>query len=663
MSTAFADELLKTALIQLKTSTDFKRERLRKIKEAEDMLLGKVKAKTRQQFNVPLPVLSGFFDTLCSDLDDPIRLEVKNNPNRNLEAVSGINEMISAEKKSLRVGARWDYKDRIAKKSAIASGRAFLKIFSSADPYQTTLEAPLFSYMHCQPRGGGLLERHLFVGEEGVMRTKYQLEEGARDGVYYGRNVQDLIEKSQSKDYQEKLSAFQDEQDKKFKALNLDPDANNYVGEQVFNLCEWVLNKNGERWYLLFDPWNRIWVRAEKLTDIYSSGLYPWKSYATHEDDENFWSTSILSDILYPIADSIVTSFNQELTNRQKRNLNARFYDKEMIKNVGKLDEAQYRPDALVPVDTFGGTRKISEGVYQFTTPELTGTIDLVSWLSDWTGKQTGIYQDLAPIQKKGGRMTNNIVFAQIQQLAKRTDYRSHSYSECWGEVILSYIDGLKKNLTNEEAMNLIGPELGYGFKENLKKIKLTKEDIQITSTKEQAKEDALQKQQKTSSLTLLASDTGINPDWRRRHILSDVGGWEEEEIEEALDLRGLGGAKDQLAVAEEAIRDLLKKKKPEMCWNATTIFQRKILDFATVHRNSLVEKGVFESFVEYVRSHNQIVQENMKQLAERLKSMGMMNQGSQGGQPQDQNPQSKILPEKMSGRQGQPTPVAPSFQ
>jgi len=47
--------------------------------------------------------------------------------------------------------------------------------------------------------------------------------------------------------------------------------------------------------------------------------------------------------------------FNQELTNREKRNFGARAYDKDMFKDVRKLDESMHRPDALVPADTKGG--------------------------------------------------------------------------------------------------------------------------------------------------------------------------------------------------------------------------------------------------------------------------------------------------------------------
>ena len=667
-----ANELLKTALIQLKTSSDFKRKRFLKINEAIEMLLGKTKPKLRQQFNVPLPVLSGLFDTMCADLDDPVVLKVKNNPGKNLRAVEGINTTINISKKSLKPNARWDYKDRISRKYAITYGRGILKYFSVANPYSNTLEATNPANFHCQPKGGGILERHLFCGEEGIIKTKSQLEKGAEDGYYDKEGVALLIERAGSREYQEKISSQQDDNDKRFKALGLDADNNNFVGEVTFNLCEWVLTKYGERFYLLFDPWTRTWLRCGKLKEDFSSDFYPWTTYATHEDDEVFWSTSILADVLFPIAESIVTMFNQELTNRQKRNLNARLYDKDMITNVSKLDEAQYRPDALVPVDTQGGNKRLDNATFAFTTPELTGTIDMITWLDDFTGKQTGIYQN-TPSSK--GKKTNNVVYAEIQQMAKRVDYRSHSYTECWGEIVLRHVQGLKDNLRQEEAFNLLGPVLGYDFVKDLKQIKLDKDDIEIISTKTQAQEDALRKAQKEKSLGMLPPEI-VNQEWRNRHILSDIGGWEEDEINDALDMRGLGAERDQLSAADLAISDILKGKEPEICWSATTIFQRKIMDFAIRHKLSLGDK--YEPLVQYVRAHNQFVMENMMQLALRQKgfdpnSLKEVNPGNTPEPKQPTQPQNAPQPtpppkggstiqkgagSEPTGQAGAPTPI-----
>lgn len=660
VSKQLGENLLKTALQQLTTSSEHKLKRFVKINEAIAMLQGQTKKKLRTQFNVPLPVLQGLFETFLGDLDDPITIKIKNTSGKNLKAVKGINESLNIVRKSIKASARWDYKDRTSRKYAGTYGRGILKYWSVGNPYSNTLEAVNPQYFHCQPKGGGFLERHIFCGEEGILKTKDQLMDGVKNGYYIAENVEDLLDKIGDSEYQQKVEQENEQNMARFKALGLDPNSNNFVGEITANLCEWYLTKYGKRYYLLFDAWNKVLIRCEELKDLNSTGLYPYSTYATHEDDENFWSLSILADILFPIATSIIDLFNQDLTNRQKRMMNARLYDKDMITNVAKLDEAQSRPDALVPVNTFGGVRRLSEATFAFQTPELSGTVDLINWLDEFTGKSTGIYQN-AP--SKGGKKNNNIVYAEIQQMTKRIDYRSHSYQETWAEVALRHVAGLKDNLTNDEAFKMLGPELGFDFVKELKAIDLDKDDIEILSTKEQAQEDALRKAQKEKSLEMLKEDEGLNPEWKRRHILSDVGGWEQDEIDDALDMRGMGVERDQLSSADDAIGKLIKGKTPDMCWNATTIFQRKVLDFAISHRVALKDK--YDIFVQFVRSHNQIVAENMAQLALRQKSYSGEQPGgaqqSPGGQPGGGSPQpggfSQKTPEPtMAG--GSPSPA-----
>lgn len=646
-SRELADELLRKALIQLHTSYEFKKKRMAKIKEAEDMMVGAIKQKTRQMFNQNLPTLYGLFNTLAADLDDPIIVRVKGRDDS--VAVNLINKLLEVENKSLRPNLRVDYKDRISRRYAIAYGRAILKVFSTSKPYSAHIEAVDPNFFHCQPMGGGILERHLFAGEEGIIKTKSELIDGAKNGLYDLKQVKQLIERASSKDYADSLSALEEERYSRFKALGIDPQSHSYVGEATFNLAEWVLTHNGERWYLLFDPYTKTWLRLERLVDVNGSGYYPWVSYATDEDDKVFWSTSILADVLYPIADSINILFNQDLTNRQKINLNARAYDKEMFKNVQKLDEAQYKPDTLIPVDTFGGTRRIEAGIYTFTTPQLTGTIDMISWLEEFTGKHTGIYQpQIPPSNYKNPKAS--IIFANIQNLAKKIDYRSHSYTEAWGEITLRRIQGYKQNLSDEEAIEMIGTQ-AFGLKSLLKQINLTKDDIEILSTKQQNQEDALRKQQKAKSLEMILTNPILiqqtNPKWLLEHLLSDIGGWEQEEIEEAMDLRGMGGEAIQHDQAEYAIKKLIKGVMPELFYGATISFLRIIHDFASMHRLALGDK--FPLFIDYIKAHAQIVTENMTQLAMRFKAA----QAETFQPPQLTEPQPQSQPEKISIKKG----------
>ena len=645
---SLADELTHRARKQLWASSKFKEPRMVKINKAVDLLLGNVEKKLRQQFNIPLPVLSGMFEKLCADLDDPVAIKFKEQTPKDYFAVQKINAAWKVESNSSRTAARWAYKDRISRKQALIYGRGILKYFTEGSPYKSYLEATDLTYFHFQPTGGGILENHMFCGEEGVLRTKHDIEEGVKQGIYDRENSRMMMERNSSDEYQRQMTLEEQDKYKRYRALGLDPQQNDYIGEPMFNLVEWVMQANGERYYILFDPWTKLWLRFEKLTDIYSSGYYPWTSYATHEDDKNFMSTAIVPDILWPLADSVVTLFNQEMTNRQKRNLNARYFDKDMFKNIEKLDEAQYRPDALVPADSMGGTRKIAEGIYSFETPELKGTIDLINWIDQASQNDAAVSTTLPQPGAKGKQ--NAIVYSEIHQMAKRIDYRSHSYTECWSDLGLRFIQGLKDNLDEPLAIEMLGSD-GYMTKDWLAKtdLKLSQDlSVVVTSTKQQNQEDAMRKEQKTTALAGLQPDelALLNPKWRVQVKLKDIGGWDENELQEALDKDNFY-SKDMMAWADIAIEKLLKGKEPDLCYDATSAFAQKIIDFAKKHRNTLkVEK--YKMFMDYVQKHVQIITENMARMAANVQNQQKQaggQQGQQQGQPQPQPQGGKIAP------------------
>lgn len=644
-----ADELTQRARKQLWASVEFKKPRMVKINASIDLLMGNTQKKLRQQFNIPLPILSGMYEKLAADLDDPVQIKFKEQSPKDYFPVQKINAAWKIESQSNRPSSRWAYKDRISRKQALIYGRGILKYFSEGSPYQSYLEATDFTYFHFQPTGGGILENHMYCGEEGILKTKYDILDGIASGIYDRENGQAMIDRNASDEYQRSVSLEEQDKYKRYKALGLDPQQNNYVGESVYQLVEWVMQAKGERWYILFDPWTKLWLRFEKLTDIYSTGYYPWTSYATHEDDKNFMSTAIVPDILWPIADGIVTMFNQEMTNRQKQNLNARAYDKDMFKNIEKLDEAQYRPDALVPADTMGGTRQVAQGIYAFQTPELKGTIDMINWVEQMAQNDAAVSTTLP---QQNGKKQNAIVYSEIQQMAKRIDYRSHSYTECWSDLGLRYIQGLKDNLGEPMAIEMLGSD-GYMAKDWLSKADLKlKQDlsVRVTSTKQQNQEDAMRKEQKTTALTTISQDPVlsqlVNPKWMLQKLMSDVGGWEETEIQEALDKDNFY-SKDMMAQADIAIEMLLKGKEPEMCWSATSAYAQKIIDFAKAHRNNL-KMDKYKMFMDYVQKQVPVITENMARMA-----VAQKQQQAQGGQPQQGTPQGQPPQGQMAPRPG----------
>lgn len=618
----FNDKLTKIAFQQLITSTDFKRERMAQIQKYEEMYAGRIPKKTRQSFNVPIPVLPGMVDTLLADFDDEIMIQFDYQDPADKNKAQKIQAVWDMEKMSPKLNAKWDYKNRTSKRNAILSGRAILKYYTNSNPkYKSILEVVDHKFFHCQPEGGGILEKHLFAGQENVKRTLEQLQ----SPIYNKAQVDKLTANAKNKDYLDRVMTDTNNKNARFRALGEDVESNNYVGIPVFNLVEWVLTYGGKRYYLLFDPWTITWLRVEPLVNLRPDNTLPWKSWATHEDDKVFWSKSFCDD-MYPIADAVMTMFNQELTNREKLNNNSRLYDTAMFPDVAKLDAAQYRPDALVPVNTFNGTRKVSEGIYSFTTPQLTGTINVIDWLSSVTGKNIGV-TDLSKgevdKEKKVG-----VVFAEQKELNKRMNLYNKSFSECWTEIASDFVYGLELDMTEDIAVRILGEdgyEWDYLTRDDLKTRRPL--DIMISGSNTQANASTLASENQVKSVEMILKDpvlkNHINPKMATEIILREVGKFKDIQVTQLMDTETVG-SEETNAMASEVIQAFINGKTPDKYNLADLWFLKKINRFALKHEKRLKKDGIFSKMMAYIDQHIQIATKNTaKMAAKQIQTMG----------------------------------------
>lgn len=636
---------------QLSASSNFKRPRIEQWRKFDDLYNGVVKKKLRQMFQVPLPIYSGFLDTLAASYDEPVELEFfKKHPADHFKAKK-VDAMWNMEKNNVSKHARWDLKSRLDKKLNIRYGRSILKSFAESDPkYRNVLEVTDPYYFHNQPLGGGINENHLFNGEENVFKSESEIQKGVEDGLYNKGQWKLLKERANSKEYMDELGQDYTEKMARFSALGLDPEKDNYVGEARYNLVEWALTYKGKRWYILFDAWTRTWLRVCPLAEVASQNIYPWTSWASHEDNKVFWTIGY-GDIFYPIADSAITLFNQELTNREKRNFNSRGYDKDMIVDVAKFDAAQYRADSIVEIDTKGGSRDISKATVNFSTPELQGTIQLIDWVHQAVGKDTGV-TDIAQGASIDAAKKVNVAFLEQASVAKRIGYKSQSYTECWGEIGVRYVQGLKDHMTKDEYIEILGEE---GIEPDV----LTREDlytkndlgVRVVSSTSRKAEANSKKEGRIKAMTLLKDSQNVNSEMRDAAILRDIGGFSESDITQFFDTKNYA-SRDSMAKAHIVIQELLIDAKPDLNYSADVVFLNTIRNYAIEHRNKLGVKKFME-FMAYFQANTPFAQENEVMNA---KDRGTQNARKQAMQPGgasqagggQKNPMVAAAPEKV---------------
>ena len=613
---SLADKLVGIAIQQFKVGYNFKKSRLNDIRKNEEFYYGRKINVPKGRFGVPLPVMAGFVDTLMSKVDDPPTINFGYKDLADLKISQKVSSAWNIESSSTR--ENWPMKDRWAKKLACFSGRAISKIYAESDPkYRNHLEVVDYEDFVSEPMGGGDLERHLFCGQDGIFRSRAELLTGIENGLYEPKQARMLVTALKDKNFKKNEDIYRGKAER-MRKLGLDLNANLYVGQPILKFVEWAMDYDGERYYLLFDYQTGIWIRAHKLKEVFTSNLYPWESWATHEDAFNFWSKAPCDDVR-PIADAMDTLWNQALDNRQKKNYGQRGYDPDMFPDPSELE---WRPDGLVRIKGAAKGKDIRTGIYEFQTPEVVGTIDLLAFMDNFLGRKTGITPEIQgqPEEQKVG-----IYFGNLQQVADRLGLYNKSYRECWSRMGLKYAWGAYDHLTEPMMVKIIGEsgvewdELTHGEAKKAPDL-----DIEISGGTAEMMANESKAKKRENALVMLNADPElramINPRWRIQEILKH-GSFEEAEIRTALSKES--GNIELLSEATQSIQQILKGKVPKINRGANTAFIQKIVDFAV---DSDVAIDIYKKLMGYAQAHVKIAVENMTRMA--------MVMGAGGGQP-----------------------------
>lgn len=643
------DTLGKLGQELLCASQIYKQPRMNALAVFERLYNNDIPPKLRQMFNNVLPIFSGYIDELLAMFNDEIQYKVKSHNPGDYMIVPKIQAHLNSETKSMKKNAMWNYKLRAGRFNAALSGRIIGKIYTYNDPiYTNNFENVYYGDFHCQPNGGGILENHLFCGTEGNFRTQYELR---ASGKYDQEQVRKLFDHEYGDRFYENLEEVYGTRFARWQAVGLDILTNSFSGEIEYNLCDFIITYNGVRYNVVFEPNTSIVLYYERWTDVMPSGEFPYKSAATHIDDKNFWSKAYADDF-FTIADAGITLFNQELTNREKKNYNARAYDKQMFSDVAKLDAAQYRPDGLVPADTMGGKKKIADGLYNLPTATMDGTVPLIEFMTNFTGSKTGA-DELPPAS---GKEKATRVMQQQAKQTKRVGLRTDEFKDYYRQLAYAFIEGMREFMPPSISVELVGQN-GFIEKQELKRIDVrhaTSIIIDVTSSSEQEQSDQLKKQGQVQAIETVAQNPQLTK-YEKEIIYRNIGGFDESEIMFLLDTEGTM-SKKQYSFASQAIEAILLDKDPHIYYGADLSYAKYVRSYFIDNKDKIMGKE--KQFSEFLARMQPIIDENMKlkalEDAQKQKAQQQQNGQDQGGDQGGQGNNGKPQP-KQQQKQPQP--------
>lgn len=533
--------------------------------------LEKEKVISPGRFDYPLPVLSGYVDTLHSKIDDEPYLEFEH-------------QTLADKPRAKKVTAAWRFysgsehadwaaEDRAGKKMAIMTGRAIFITYCESDPVFATYFDLVDSYDYvAEPLAVGDIRKHRAGFQDNIFRSKWELENATHyDQAQVAKLVSSTLDKNCKRNqllYRQKIN--------RLISVGLDP--NNYTdysGDNLYRLTQGFTTYEGVMYWLVMDMSTGTWLRCDPIKEVFASGSHPYVSWATHFDKFNFWSKCPAEDVM-PVARGMRDLYNEGMYNIKKRNSGQRAYDPDVFDEPELLE---WRHDGLVPATVPAG-KSIASGIYEFKTEDNTDiTVNMFQFSDSMLGQKTGITAGAQGASDKDTKV--GVYYGDLQQVADRLGLTNKYYVNCWRQAGDLFAWGLWEHFPAKLMVKIVGEE-GVGWEE-LKKDD-TDPDFSVVPKSGRAELEAneFKKKRMDEALSAVMLDPRyapfINPIVSIQHKLRGAG-WEEEEIRNIMDVQNVGD-EPSLIKASQAIEDILEGKEPRVYQKATNAFLKKIKDY-----------------------------------------------------------------------------------
>ena len=601
---------------QIETAFQFKQPRMEEVLINEDLYHGQALPRLRGRFSVPLPTMGGYVDTLLSKQDEEPTLTY-NNPDDKADA-KAVELATKVSRKVLRHRRmRWRSKDRNQKKLAAFSGVGIGEFFTESDPEYRNVYNILDHYdFGSEPTGGERLDDHNYCGRINLFKNEDDLTELAESNFYNPKQVEKLLNSTDDDGKKKNKELFKNKVER-FQRFGLDVESHDFMGDSIFSLAWWGTTYKGKRYLVTLDYQTGTWLRVVPVEDVTADEeMWPWDAWHSHPDEFNFWSKSPCDD-LRPVAIAIDIIFNQALDNRQKRNFGMRAYDPAIFPNP---EELEWRPDGIVEATVSGSVKQIGQGIYEFDTPEVGGTVDMIEFMDGYTGRKTGI-TDAA--QGESDEKKVGIFFGELQQVADRLGLYNKAYSEYHESIGVRLLIGMREHLDEETATDMLGLD-GVEVEEVfLDKIK-EEWDVEVSGGQAEFRANAVKKQKREETLAKILGSKmlapRVNAEWAIRQLLLN-GEWEEDDITEALDLADTASI-EMIGEAEDAMQRLIAGEEVPINRGANIAFVKHIFRFAqktTFDTDPEKDLEMYKTLIDYAERHIPIAQQNMILLARDL--------------------------------------------
>jgi hypothetical protein len=613
--------IISQALQELEFAREYKQGKVTNWKINEDLYYGR---KVNQEFaraNVDLGQMSSFVHTLLSKIDNPLVFKFVKRKEAQLKRVKYLNALRAIDQQN----NDWDIKDIAGKKQALIYGRAIYSYTAeSFDGYKARLDnIDVYDFL-IDPSAGGIdIERAMYMGRYGVVKTKSEIKKGMKDGIYLKTEGARLLEGSGNS-----TEMPQEEVNKQNRTYDTDvwKQQKDIGNPDKYKFWEWYTTYEGERYYLLMTESGATALRVELLTDLFESNLFPFWTWAAFPDLTEFWTPSYC-DYVREIFMAQAISINQMLDNAEQVNKPLKLVNVGAVKNLAEL---KYRRDGFIKVKD---GIDLNQAVQTLITPSIDTPISVFQVLDGIQEKASGVTAGAKGVsdEDKVGIYEGNQANA-----ADRFGFLNKSYSFGYKRFSKLYECGVKEHLVKKVAVDILGPN-GVEVVEVSRRDIFRKGDEFGCMVESSNAETALSETEKRTKIAFLNNQSAnpIQNPQKAYEIQASIAGFEEDTISQLLDTSDYGSA-ELMSEAERDIEALLDGEKIPPNEAANTAYKQRFVDYLKDNK----EKITYEQFVmlsDYVLSLEAVITRNMVAQANDILFRQQMEQVTQPMQPEGQ--------------------------
>jgi DNA-binding transcriptional MerR regulator len=556
--------------------------------------------------NVDLGEGVSFVNTFLSKINSPYNFKYEKGDEADLKPAKIANAI---KEKDAKLG-RWNYKVMLARTELIQYGRYIFEYHAdSIGGYNSHLtNVSAYQFLIDPSVGGTDIEKAFNMGRGGIIKTKKQIQEGVRTGLYLRTESDQLISSTATG---EKTNEEKEAESRWVKLI-----ANDTVisAKDRWKFWEWYTTYEGTRYYcLVTEQGGGVAVRIQELESIFATNLYPFFSVAAYPEISQFWTPAPLATVREVIM-AKSTSINQMLDNGEAINRPMKAFDVSAIKNPALL---KFRKDGLMPVKE---GIDINKAVKFFPVIPLSTSIEVYDKLGAIVDTNSGVNagtRGLSTEDKVG------IYEGNQQNASDRFSLIGDSEADGQQRFAQLYMNGLDEHMTGKVAVEMIGIN-GIEFKKVSKKDIKRNADFNVVVTTV-GTEETMETTQKKNKLTFLSTKVG-DVNYNQKVIgemEATIAGFNIDEVKRMLDTKNDTNAEIMSECARD-IEALLANEDIEPNEVANNAYKQKMVDYLRDQQENITLDQANRIFA-YIDSLDEIIARNMNiQMNEQLASEGL---------------------------------------